>query len=427
MIARVDRLHVTDPSHRSQSSQVHRRTSWDMSPAPHILAPGATGGTEMRREEHHIQDACELYAVARLQEMAEDADRAIEEASDARWKEFRDYIEARDITFEEFRFGDWSVYYENAEKHLPTFFKRLADKYPEDDFLFESVEVDYRNENKKGDFVIHFSSGEEVSVSLKNYRKDAGRPQLHSGTFNSFILRFLFEADGVGMSLHPDTGERFKGSIVDTRDEVLRDIGYDDIIPLMHELDEMSEEITEQFAYGEEFEFLTEENEPLYNDAAAKVGHDGAEICVEILDHFDDDVIRGRILDAIGLDGAEEALFFDSERYTDSITVDEYHELREAVNDPDTRVIHEKRGQGIAFEFVTENDDVVLSIFIPFTINKNGAWISGDPYEGTRYHKKEDMELAYGQRRPKKSKQIATSINTWVNLKDAGIFLEGES
>ena len=40
---------------------------------------------------------------------------------------------------------------------------------------------------------------------------------------------------------------------------------------------------------------------------------------------------------------------------------------------------------------------------------------------GTIAGKKEKVDLVYGQRRPKKSKEIATSINTYLNLKKAGV------
>ena len=82
-----------------------------------------------------------------------------------------------------------------------------------------------------------------------------------------------------------------------------------------------------------------------------------------------------------------------------------------------------KRGQGLGIEFVHENV-VVLKAQVPFTINKNGAWISGTPYAGVRLHHKEGVELAFGQRRPKKSRELATSVNTYLDLQPTGIFGE---
>jgi hypothetical protein len=79
------------------------------------------------------------------------------------------------------------------------------------------------------------------------------------------------------------------------------------------------------------------------------------------------------------------------------------------------------RGQGIGFDLINE-DRVLLQVDVPFTINKNGAWISGDPYVGARWHEKEQASLAYGQRRPRKSRELATSINTYVNFGATGIF-----
>ena len=45
------------------------------------------------------------------------------------------------------------------------------------------------------------------------------------------------------------------------------------------------------------------------------------------------------------------------------------------------------------------------------------------PSAGGKRHRKEGLVLDYGQRRPKKSREIATSINTYVEFeKAAGIF-----
>ena len=66
-----------------------------------------------------------------------------------------------------------------------------------------------------------------------------------------------------------------------------------------------------------------------------------------------------------------------------------------------------------------DSDGIILSIEVPFTLQANGAWYRDSSY--IEYHQKEKMSLVYGQRRPKKSKEIATSINTYLNLKKAGV------
>lgn len=372
----------------------------------------------MRAVEHHVQDASELYVVARLQELAEEDRRALSASSVDRWAEFDQYITARGISRAEFSQGAWSVYAANAEQHVPDFYARLTQAYPDERFDFMSVEVRYRNENKKGDFVILLSNGDEIPVSLKNYRGDMRRPQVCSGTYNSFVVNFLFEADGVGMAIDPETGLRFRGSGSE-RDSVFERNGYGDVVPLLHELDDLNQDIKDRFVYGDDFEFLDPD---VFKEAAVACGMRGVDIVLEILQHVPEDAIRDRILRMTGLDGDEEHLFFDPLRCTDSITNERYHQLLTDVQDPDTQLEFFQHGQGIRFQF-RRDEEIVLQLDVPFTINKNGAWIS-ESYEGRRYHAKEGVELAYGQRRPRKSKELATSVNTWVNLEATGIFAD---
>ena len=71
---------------------------------------------------------------------------------------------------------------------------------------------------------------------------------------------------------------------------------------------------------------------------------------------------------------------------------------------------------------ITDGEDIVLRIKFPSLCKRTLAWyLCGEEYEGTIYHKKEQVDLAYGQRRPKKSKEMNTSTNTYLNLKKAGV------
>ena len=85
-----------------------------------------------------------------------------------------------------------------------------------------------------------------------------------------------------------------------------------------------------------------------------------------------------------------------------------------------------RHAKNIRFEFKS-GSEIILEIDIPFTLNSNGCWYkgdnAGDVYEGKRFHKKEGIELMWGERRPKKSKEISTSVNTYVDFKKAGLFI----
>ena len=55
----------------------------------------------------------------------------------------------------------------------------------------------------KGDFAIVLDGKETISFSLKNYKGGVKRPQVCSGTYNSFVMNILFESKGVGMFINP--------------------------------------------------------------------------------------------------------------------------------------------------------------------------------------------------------------------------------
>jgi hypothetical protein len=83
------------------------------------------------------------------------------------------------------------------------------------------------------------------------------------------------------------------------------------------------------------------------------------------------------------------------------------------------------RGQGIEFVFRDDDGDII-EINMPFTLNKNGAWWSRCPqFDGKRPYPGKGKDagtlLEYGEWRPQKSQEMATSTNTYVQLKKAGV------
>lgn len=374
----------------------------------------------MTDHEHHLQDAAELYAVYRLQWLAESAGVAISSTSDALHSDFLDYLSQRGIAVADFRGGDFPEYCANVDKHIPFFLERLVAHFPGRKFEFSNVEVEMRRQKLKGDILVAFDDGRSFAVSLKNYRASAARPQLSSGTFNSFLLNFVFPSGGVGTHIHPETGARFRGSNSAIRNRALEAAGHGALVAAFEQLDELNSNMRSRFLDSDEFEFL---DEAAFDSARKEVGNAGAEVTLRALKLIDPQIVRERILQMIGLDGVEEVLMFDQSRYADSITVDGFHSLLSDVQNPNTALVFDRLGQGIEFRF-ENGTQAVLKLHVPFTINKNGAWISGPAYAGTRFHKKEKTELAHGQRRPKKSRELATSINTWVDFESTGIFIK---
>jgi hypothetical protein len=129
-------------------------------------------------------------------------------------------------------------------------------------------------------------------------------------------------------------------------------------------------------------------------------------------------------LASIGMDGTEEALFFDDSRYVDSITDRAYHDLRELLNDSRASFEIREHKQNLRLSFARE-DRKLLSVDVPFTINSNGAWWRPkERFEGIRVKndKGHRVELQWGQLRPYKSRELATSTNTYLDLRKVGIF-----
>ena len=371
----------------------------------------------MEQKEHLIQDACEIYAVAMMQERAEQLGLSHSKLSIALHKNFLDHVAEKGITEADFR--RFPQYKKNVEVHATFFVERLAEHRKPKDLKFVCTEKESRNNSLKGDFTVTFNDTETISTSLKNYRNSIARPQVSAGTFNSFALSFLLPADpGVGMVLDPRTNVAFKGSNKAKRDEVLSAIGQTHAVTMLRKLDDLNNEIKEKFIKSEEFRFL---NEDKFDVERKRVGNEGAAIIHELLSSLPIDHVRQQIVERIGFAGEEEQLMFDPNRYTDSLTVPKFDELIHNVRH-DADFLFEIKGQGIAFEFFS-NSEEVLSIHVPFTINKNGAWIS-EAYSGRRLHPKEGVLLASGERRPKKSKELATSVNTYLDLQSTGIFLE---
>ena len=122
-----------------------------------------------------------------------------------------------------------------------------------------------------------------------------------------------------------------------------------------------------------------------------------------------------------GLTYDEEILLVGKGKYLSSLFNKRYRNILKRVNSDDCVVEYNTNGKGVLFT-LRDSNGIIVSIEVPFTLQKNGAWyLPKQRYSGTEYHPKEKINMIYGQRRPKKSKEIATSINTYLNLKKAGV------
>ena len=138
--------------------------------------------------EHYIQDAAEIYLAARLQEEAEYHGVSISQSADSLNEQWVDYCNDRDILGKFLK----SKYRTNVDRVALAIVLDIIKQYPNKKFDFKCVDTEFRAIGKKGDLLITFCSGEQVSVSVKNYQNGFDSIQVCSGTFNSTLNNFLW-------------------------------------------------------------------------------------------------------------------------------------------------------------------------------------------------------------------------------------------
>ena len=387
----------------------------------------------MKEETHYIQDACEKLAVALIQKELEDKNRAISKSSKSKHQDFLQYIEDRDITEDQIRADE---YYKTCETHIPNFVENFISTNHGLSFDVLDTEVEGRINNKKTDFAFIGSDGRQIHYSLKNYKGGIRRPQVCSGTFNSFICNFLLEQAGVGMYKDPsklnsdgsyldsaDPKRRFRSSDTTKRNAALTYLGYEECLPLIGQLDNLQIEMREKVLNSGEFAIFDEDK---WKELCGRIGNAGADLTLKIFELIDQQLITARILKSTGIIGNEELLAITKQEFLDSYTNKRFHLLRANLSDPEVKIDIARAGQSINFSY-SLHDKNLLKVTVPFTINSNGAWHRDVPmYSGEQVIRDKGhlVSLKYGQLRPYKSREIATSINTYLELTPTGIFDE---
>jgi hypothetical protein len=367
-------------------------------------------------KDHFIQDAAEAYIVYLLQAHAVENKVAITDDVAEKHNTFIQYCEDRDI-LDEF---NKSIYKENIDVVIDKFILDLLAKYPNRKFDFVDVEREFRDKKLKGDFIIQFEDGSLISFSLKNYKKGFDRIQLCSGTWHSFLNNFLFESAGVGTFFNPFTQEVFQGCNREYRDSLIEKLGYDALKEVYTFFDSINDTIKKFYTYGEQARYWKNVSAQWKGDCAA-YGLKAAEKIISALDSIPKDMIKNRIIKMAGLNYDEEILLVGNGKYLCSLFNLKYAQILKRVNSTESVVEYITNGKGLLFT-LCDSVGVIVNIEVPFTLQKNGAWhLPKTKYVGTQYHNKEGVALIHGERRPKKSKEISTSINTFLNLKKSGV------
>jgi len=365
---------------------------------------------------HMIQDAAEAYIVYRLQDLAVKNNTALTNSVEDKKKLFNIYCYDRGIESD----FNKSIYKENIDAIVEGFYSDLVNEYPNKKFDFVDVEKEFRDKKWKGDFIIQFEDEDYVSFSLKNYKKGFDRIQLCSGTWHSFLNNFLFKSAGVGTFIDPYTQEVFQGCDYERRDSLVDRLGYSDLKNVYNFFDSVNASIKEYYTYGDTANQWSNVSTQWKKDCA-NYGLEAANKIIYALNGIDSDKVKQRILQMAGLTYDEEILLVGKGKYLSSLFNKRYRDILKRVNSDDCVLEYNTNGKGVLFT-LRDSGGIIVSIEVPFTLQKNGAWyLPKQKYSGTEYHPKEKINMIYGQRRPKKSKEIATSINTYLNLKKAGV------
>jgi hypothetical protein len=367
-------------------------------------------------KDHFIQDAAEAYIVYCLQKLAVKNNVALTDDVKEKHNIFVEYCELRGISKD---FNN-SVYKENIDLTLDGFFSDIIKKYPNQKFDFVDVEKEFRDKKLKGDFVIKFYDNSYKSISLKNYKKGFARIQLCSGTWHSFLNSFLFKSVGVGTFVDPFTGEVFQGCNREYRDNLIDKMKYSPLKDVYNLFDTVNDTIKQVYTYGENARYWNNVSLQWKRDCAI-YGLNAVTTMIDALNSIPKESVKNRIIQMAGLNYDEEILLVGKGKYLCSLFNEKYAQILQRVNSKECVVEYKTNGKSVLF-LLCDSKGVIVNIEIPFTLQKNGAWhLPKVKYSGTQYHEKEGINLLHGERRPKKSKEIATSINTYLNLKKAGV------
>lgn len=373
--------------------------------------------------DHFLQDTAETYWTYIVQKKLEEKGLNISSVEE-RETIFNEYCiihsHSLNIIDGKEKFCE-SPYKKNMDLVVNEWVDKLISIYPDKKMDITYVAQEFRNLSMKGDFKITIEGiPEPISFSLKNYKSgDISRIQLCSGTWHSLINGYaLNEGEGPGMFIDVNTGGRFRAQKSDLtqRDNNYRQLGLENIIENINEIDQILNEIKQKYIESNETKNFNDISKQWKTDCET-YGIRGIDITIKALDKIPPEIIKRKFLEKSGLCYKEELLIIGNNgNMICTLMNDKYKSLMERVNKESCNISYIKHGKSIRFSVLDEGGEII-KIDIPFTLQKNGAWyLPKEKYEGSIYHKKEGVNLVYGERRPKKCKEINTSTNMWINI-----------
>jgi hypothetical protein len=388
--------------------------------------------------DHYIQDATEQDLVYRVQELLVRDNFAVTDNVEIKKKEFDDRLIDKKIV----SLYASSDYKKCLDKNLIKVYNALISHRPGIKFDIVWIGKDGRNESKKGDIIAVYEDGVIISYSLKVYKEGIASIQVRSGTYNSTFLSIIlkdYALPQVGMYSNPIPKNEWKsfcktaykdkfngGKSLKIRDAVLQYLGLEDAIEVLHQLDQIKIDSINRFKNDSTTRNIFSEGvKDAWENQCYVAGHSASSLIVKYLK---DKAInlKSFALKQVGFSGDEELIALSETECLVSTSNLNYQKVVSRCLSQNCILEYNVRGKGIGFVF-RDNDGDIIEINMPFTLNKNGAWWQRvAPFEGKRPYpgrgKDAGTLLEYGEWRPQKSQEMATSTNTYVELKKAGVF-----
>lgn len=305
-----------------------------------------------------------------------------------------------------------------SENSAEVLFDSLCEKYPNSNFKIIPYNKKGLSEGvqQKADLRVEVFtpslSLKHVDISLKQYQK-VSNPQVASGTYLSTVAGIFFETSGRGIYKTPG-GEKFQSKDHEEAKRYFKEYYKIDITPLIS--------LTKNV-----HKLRYEEYKPKnWKDICTNTGKEAVEIINNLLteacknDPNFSTMLKSRILERTGLlENNEKHLFFNfynqkenSYKTVNTITNKKARDIISELNSKDCIMSFAPNKQSIEFKLTAPEQALSLLVAkMPLTINSNGAWVSK-----AGFHKKEGIHLEEGQRRPKKSMQLDTSTNFYLDI-----------
>jgi hypothetical protein len=365
------------------------------------------------------QIAGEKYATFRLQEEAEKMGVATTpDLSKKLYIIFVDYINSIGTSVDSFK--EAGLYYSQIEKYAKLMIEGWTTTHKGCTFDLSDMSISGRATKKKGDMLMVLSNGTEIEISLKNYSKDFSNIQVCSGTFSTFILNLLFNSHSIGKC-------EYKGQYFSTRKskeceyfiaEWAKDnnISKEPLINVYESAKKINDFVKEKYTKGPFAEWLTPAIEKEWSSDCDTFGNKQIAITIDAMKTISDEVIKQRFLKMIGMSFQSELVCLFPDQYVDSITNLKFKKLVNRLRNESMMVKYFSDNKNICMT-ASDSEGIILRIMIPFTLNKNGAWLGKN--ELPEYKAKDKMIVQPMQRRPKKCKELNNSTNVWVMLKEA--------